>query len=92
MWKSLDLPVFYFHSWPVIRTKLQTHSQKESRSPVFHQIDDCEHPLLYLPGTGIASQETAISGSFQHSAPNGGARESSQGAEGFCNPIGGTTI
>ena len=33
--------------------------------PVFHLIDDCEHPLLYLPGTGIASQETAISGSFQ---------------------------
>ena len=26
------------------------------RSPVFHPIDDCEHPLLYLPGTGIASQ------------------------------------
>ena len=23
--------------------------------PVFHLIDDCEHPLLYLPGTGIAS-------------------------------------
>jgi hypothetical protein len=21
---------------------------------VFHPIDDCEHPLLYLPGTGIA--------------------------------------
>jgi hypothetical protein len=33
--------------------------------PVFHPIGDCEHPLLYLPGTGIASQETAISGSFQ---------------------------
>jgi hypothetical protein len=32
---------------------------------VFHPIDDCEHPLLYLPGSGIASQETAISGSFQ---------------------------
>jgi hypothetical protein len=31
---------------------------------VFHPIDDCEHPLLYLPGTGKASQETAISGSF----------------------------
>ena len=29
--------------------------------PVFHPIGDCEHPLLYLPGTGIASQETAIS-------------------------------
>jgi hypothetical protein len=26
---------------------------------VFHPIDDCEHPLLYLPGTGRASQETA---------------------------------
>jgi hypothetical protein len=22
---------------------------------VFHPIDDCEHPLLYLPGTEIAS-------------------------------------
>jgi hypothetical protein len=32
---------------------------------VFHPIDDCEHPLLYLPGTGKASQETAISGSLQ---------------------------
>jgi hypothetical protein len=32
---------------------------------VFHPIDDCEHPLLYLPGTGIASPEIAISGSFQ---------------------------
>jgi hypothetical protein len=32
---------------------------------VFHPIDDCEHPLLYLPGTGIALQETAISGSCQ---------------------------
>jgi hypothetical protein len=32
---------------------------------VSYPIDDCEHPLLYLPGTGIASHETAISGSFQ---------------------------
>jgi hypothetical protein len=32
---------------------------------VFHPRDDCEHSLLYLPGTGIASHETAISGSFQ---------------------------
>jgi hypothetical protein len=32
---------------------------------VFHPIDDCEHPLLYLPGTGIASYETGISWSFQ---------------------------
>jgi hypothetical protein len=28
-------------------------------------IQDCKHPLLYLPGTGIASQEKAISGSCQ---------------------------
>ena len=28
-------------------------------------MDDCEHPLLYLSGTGRASQETAISGSFE---------------------------
>ena len=33
--------------------------------PVFHLIDDCEHPLLYLPGTGIASYETTITGSLQ---------------------------
>ena len=33
--------------------------------PVFHPMDDCEHPVLYLPGTWRASQETAISGSFQ---------------------------
>jgi hypothetical protein len=32
---------------------------------MFHPIDECEHPLLYLPDTGIALQETAISGSFQ---------------------------
>ena len=30
-----------------------------------HPIADYEHPLLCLPGTGIVSQETAISGSFQ---------------------------
>ena len=33
--------------------------------PVFHPIDDCELSLLYLPGTGIVSQEIAISGSCQ---------------------------
>ena len=43
--------------------------------PVFHLIDDCEHPLLYLPGTGIASEETAISGSFQ------------QNFAGICNSV-----
>jgi hypothetical protein len=33
--------------------------------PVFHLINDCEHPLLYLPGTGKASYETAIPESLQ---------------------------
>ena len=28
-------------------------------------MDECEHPLLYLSGTGRASQETAMSGSCQ---------------------------
>ena len=32
---------------------------------VLRPMDDYEHPLLYLPGTGRASQETAISDSFQ---------------------------
>jgi hypothetical protein len=29
---------------------------------------------------------------MDHRVPNGGARESTQGAKGICNPIGGTTI
>jgi hypothetical protein len=29
---------------------------------------------------------------MDHRVPNGGARESTQGAKGVCNPIGGTTI
>jgi hypothetical protein len=29
---------------------------------------------------------------MDHRAPNGRARESTQGAKGICNPIGGTTI
>jgi hypothetical protein len=32
---------------------------------VVYIIEDCEHPFLYLPGTGIASYETAITGSLQ---------------------------
>jgi hypothetical protein len=46
-------------------SSLGTFSSSSIGGPVFHPIDDCEHPLLYFPGTGIASQETAISGSFQ---------------------------
>jgi hypothetical protein len=46
-------------------SSLSTFSSSYIGGPVFHPIDDCEHPLLYLPGTGKASQETAISGSLQ---------------------------
>ena len=44
---------------------LDTFSSSFIGGPVVHPIDDCEHPLLYLPGTAIASQETAISESRQ---------------------------
>jgi hypothetical protein len=43
--------------------------------PVFHSIDDCEHPLLYLPGIGLASQEITISRSCQ------------QNLAGICNSV-----
>jgi hypothetical protein len=43
--------------------------------PVFHPVDDCEHPLLYLPGIGIVSKERAMSGSFQ------------QNLSGICNSV-----
>jgi hypothetical protein len=46
-------------------SSLGTFSSSFIRGPVFHSIDDCEHPFLHLPGTGIALQETAISGSCQ---------------------------
>jgi hypothetical protein len=42
---------------------------------VFCLIHDCEHPLLYLPGTGIASYETAIQGSLH------------QNLAGICNSV-----
>jgi hypothetical protein len=43
---------------------------------VFLPINDCEHPFLCLSGIGIASQETAISGSCQ------------QNRAGICNSVG----
>jgi hypothetical protein len=44
-------------------SSLGTFSSSFIGAPVFHPIHDCEHPLLYLPGIGIASQERAMSGS-----------------------------
>jgi hypothetical protein len=46
-------------------SSLGTFSSSYIGGPVFHPIDDCEHPVLYLPGIGIASHETVISGSFR---------------------------
>jgi hypothetical protein len=56
-------------------SSLGTFSRSCIGDPVFHPINDCEHPLLYLPGTSIASQETAISGSCQ------------QNLVGICNSV-----
>ena len=44
---------------------LGTFSSSSIGGPVFHPIDDCEHPILYVPGSGITSHESAISGFFQ---------------------------
>jgi hypothetical protein len=46
-------------------SSLDTFSSCSIGGPVIHPIDGCEYPLLCLLGPGIASQETAISGSFQ---------------------------
>ena len=46
-------------------SSLDTFSSSSIGGSVFHPIDDCEYSLLYLPGTGIASKETPISGSCQ---------------------------
>jgi hypothetical protein len=37
---------------------------------VIHPIADCEHPLLFLLGPGIVSQEKGLSGSFQQNLAN----------------------
>jgi hypothetical protein len=43
----------YYSSYRVADTfsSLGTFSSSSIGDPVFHQIDECEHPLLYLPGT-----------------------------------------
>ena len=46
-------------------SSLGTFLSSSIRGPVSHPIDHCEHPLLYFPGTGIASHKIALSGSFQ---------------------------
>jgi hypothetical protein len=57
-------------------SSLGTFSSSSIGGPVLHPIDDCEHPFLYLPDTGIASQETAISKFYK------------QNLAGICNSVG----
>jgi hypothetical protein len=56
-------------------SSLGTFSSSFIGGPVFYPIDDCEHPLLCLPGPGIASYEAAISGSCR------------QNLAGICNSV-----
>jgi hypothetical protein len=56
-------------------SSLGTFSRSSIGGPVIHPIADCEYPRLYFPGTGTASQETAISGSCQ------------QNLAGVCNSV-----
>jgi hypothetical protein len=46
-------------------SSLGTFSSSSVGGPVIHSIADCEHLLMRLLGPGTASQETAVSGSFQ---------------------------
>jgi hypothetical protein len=57
---------YFFSTYRVadLFSSLGTFSSSSIGGPVFNPIADCEHPLLCLPGTGITSQDTAISGSF----------------------------
>jgi hypothetical protein len=43
---------------------LCTFSSSSIGGPVFHSIDDCEHPLLYLPGTGKPHRRQLYQGPF----------------------------
>jgi hypothetical protein len=62
------------------------------------QKDFAEGTLLYLSHMRLcqclANTKVMLTDIYklEHRAPNGGARESTQGAEGVCNPIGGTII
>ena len=48
-----------------LQTPLAPFSSSSIGGPVCHPIAAFENPLLCLPGTGIASQDTAITGSVQ---------------------------
>jgi hypothetical protein len=63
---------------------------------IHHIISHQTQTLLHTPAIICAWQAQkwmlTVSYWMEHRAPNGGARESTQGAEGVCNRIGGTKI
>jgi hypothetical protein len=67
----------------------------ERRQP---QLTKCLHKTVIavsyeaMPVPGKYRSGCSVIFKMEHRAPNGEARESTQGAEGVCNPIGGTTI
>jgi hypothetical protein len=61
---------------------------------IYHMTNICITSQLIFVVTilNIYSLRTFQEYNPDHRAPNGGARESTQGAKGICNPIGGTTL
>jgi hypothetical protein len=58
------------------------------------QDPDIAVPCEAMPGPSKHRSGCSLTVIYwiEHRAPNGGARVGTQGAEGVCNPIGGTTI
>jgi hypothetical protein len=56
-------------------SSLGAFSSFSTGGTVFHLIDDCEHPHLYLPGIGIASYKKTLTGTLQ------------QNLSGICNTV-----
>jgi hypothetical protein len=79
-WDPLWLPTWWHKQFYTCPSATTCHSQDPDRCLIHalrppnlepnkmfvlkSKKDDCEHPLLYLPGTGIASNKTAIPGSL----------------------------
>jgi hypothetical protein len=55
-------------------------------------LNYCDIFITYAGAEQTQKWMLTVSYWMDHRAPNGGARESTQGAKGICNPIGGTTL
>ena len=75
---------------PIISHQTQTLLHMPAR---FCQRDpDIAVSCEAMPVPGKHRSECSVSYWIEHRASSGGARESTQGAEGVCNPIGGITM